>query len=102
MFRAMVGRGMCIAAVLATLFGSPVVAADLSVPPIVAPASVQSYCGPCGCLRVTYVHHRSMESTYGLNFDPRNDDQTVPHYYFGRVRAYPRYFVDGVPGPGSC
>jgi hypothetical protein len=43
-----------------------------------------------------------MESTYGLNFDPRNDDQTVPHYYFGRVRAYPRYFVDGVPAPGSC
>jgi hypothetical protein len=98
MFRAMVALGTSIAAVLATLFGSPVVAADLSVPPIVAPASVQSY----GCLRVTYVHHRSMESTYGLNFDPRNDDQTVPHYYFGRVRAYPRYFVDGVPGPGPC
>jgi hypothetical protein len=102
MFRAMVTAGTCIAAVVTTFFGSPVVAADLSVPPTVAPAGVQSYCGPCGCLQVTHVYHRSMESTYGLNFDPRNDDQTVPHYYFGRVRAYPRYVVDGVPAPGSC
>jgi hypothetical protein len=36
-----------------------------------------------------------LESTYGTAFDPRNDDQTEPHYYWGRVRAYPRYFVDG-------
>ena len=65
MFRAMVALGTSIAAVLAALFGSPVVAADLSVPPVVAPAS---YCGPCGCLRVTYVYHRSMELTYGAQF----------------------------------
>jgi hypothetical protein len=100
MFRATLG--MCIAAILATLFGSPAVAADLSVPPTVAPAGAQSYCGPCGCQGVAYVYHRSLESTYGLNFDPRNYDQTVPHYYFGRMRSYPRYFVDGVPAPGSC
>jgi|HubBroStandDraft_4_1064222.scaffolds.fasta_scaffold12028_3 hypothetical protein len=59
-------------------------------------------CGPCGCMSVTYVHHRDMQSTYGLGFDPRNYDQTEPHFYFGRMHAYPRYFVDGVPAPGSC
>jgi hypothetical protein len=49
------------------------------------------------------VYHRTLESTYGLGFDPRNYNQTEPHYYFGRVRAFPRYFVDGVPvDPGPC
>ena len=61
MFRAMVALATCIAAALTALFGSPVVAADLSVPPTVAPAGVQSNCGPCGCLRVTHVYHRSIE-----------------------------------------
>lgn len=51
-------------------------------------------CGPCGCLHVSFVRHRELESTYGLNFDPRDFDQTEPFYYLGRVRAYPRYWVD--------
>jgi hypothetical protein len=75
-------------------------AAELLVPAQAAQA--QPNCGPCGCLSVTYVHHRDMQSTYGLGFDPRNYDQTEPHFYFGRMHAYPRYFVDGVPVPGSC
>jgi hypothetical protein len=86
------------------LLASPAAAADLNVPPRVAGAYARPHCGPCGCWRVTYVYHRTLESTYGLGFDPRNYDQTEPHYYLGRVRAYPRYYVDGVPwaGPGSC
>lgn len=82
----------------------PITAADLSVPPPVAAAHAEPNCGPCGCLQITYVYHPALESTYGLRFDPRNDDQTEPHYYYGRARAYPRYFVDGVPVPvpGSC
>jgi hypothetical protein len=51
-------------------------------------------CGCCGCLGVTYDYHRELRSTYGAHFDPRNYDQTEPHYYFGSVRAYPRYWTD--------
>ena len=93
--RAMFALRLCLAAVSAAAFGQAAYAADLSVPPAVAPAAGAPRCGPCGCLGVAYVYHRSLESTYGVDFDPRNYDQTVPHYYFGRVRAYPRYFVDG-------
>jgi hypothetical protein len=52
------------------------------------------YCGCCGCLYVTYDYHRELRSTYGTNFDPRNYDQTEPHYYFGKVRAYPQYWTE--------
>jgi len=48
---------------------------------------------PCGCLHVSYVFHRELRSTYGLSFDPRNFDQTRPYYYFGALRAYPRYWI---------
>jgi hypothetical protein len=51
-------------------------------------------CGPCGCLHVSYVYHRELESTYGPGFDPRDFDQTEPYYYLGRMRAYPRFWVD--------
>jgi hypothetical protein len=83
----------------------PLSAAELPLPQAGAaearsPASI--YCGICGCLQVAYVHHREVEATYGLAFDPRNDDQTQPYFYLGRMRAYPRFFVDGVPVPGSC
>lgn len=54
-------------------------------------------CGPCGCLHVSYLYHRELQSTYGLNFDPRDFDRTEPYYYLGRLRAYPRYWVDGDP-----
>jgi hypothetical protein len=52
------------------------------------------YCGCCGCLRVSYDYHRELLSTYGTKFDPRNFDQTEPYYYFGRVRAYPQFWID--------
>jgi hypothetical protein len=99
---AMVALRLCLAAVSVAAFGQAACAADLSVPAAVGPAAGPPRCGPCGCLGVAYVYHRSLESTYGVDFDPRNYDQTVPHYYFGRVRAYPRYFVDGVPVTGPC
>lgn len=51
-------------------------------------------CGCCGCLRATYEFHPELRSTYGTQFDPRNYDQTVPHYYYGRIRAYPLYYSD--------
>jgi hypothetical protein len=60
----------------------------------VSGSGVQAECGPCGCVHVTYDYHRQLESTYGLGFDPRNFDQTEPYYYFGPVRAYPRYWCD--------
>jgi hypothetical protein len=66
-----------------------------------APSSVHlrhhhaaSWCGPCGCLHVSYDYHRELRSTYGLSFDPRNFDQTQPYYVLGPVRAYPRYWCD--------
>jgi len=78
------------AGVSATL---PAYAADLPSPPWAAHAR----CGPCGSLHVGYVYHRELRSTNGLGFDPRNFDQTQPHYYFGPVRAYPQYWVDAAP-----
>jgi hypothetical protein len=72
--------------------GLPVNAADRNVPPRLYRAA-ERYCGCCGCLRVTYDYHRELRSTYGTHFDPRNYDQTEPHYYFGRVRAYPQYWT---------
>jgi hypothetical protein len=85
------------------ILASPLGAAELP-PPRVGHAHIRvpAYCGPCGCLRVTYVYHRELRATYGLGFDPRNYDTTQPHYYFGRMRAYPRYFVEGGPLPGYC
>jgi hypothetical protein len=93
-------KGIVPLAVAAVLTGVGAVgAAELEVPPGVAGVAVRPGCGPCGCLRVFYVRHRALESTYGVGYDPRNDDQTQPHYYFGRVRYYPRYFCWRFPGP---
>jgi hypothetical protein len=77
----------------------PLAAADLAVQPGVRHAAAGPTCGPCGCLRVAYVYHRDVQSTYGTDFDPRNYDQTEPHYYLGGLHRYPRYFVDGVAVP---
>ena len=60
------------------------------------------YCGLCGCLVVAYTYHPELRSTYGLGFDPRNYDTTEPRYYFGRMRAYPQYYIDGLPAHGTC
>jgi hypothetical protein len=79
-----------------TTMPSPAPAADL---PVLAPAQhAARWCGPCGCLHRTFVYHRELRTTYGIGFDPRNYDMTEPHYYYGPVRAYPRYWVsaDGV------
>jgi hypothetical protein len=51
-------------------------------------------CGCCGCLHTFYDYHRELRSTYGVHMDPRNYDQTEPHYHFGRMRAYPHYYSD--------
>jgi len=75
---------------------SPIKAADKDVPRQVGAASSSRpyYCGCCGCLYVTYDYHRELLSTYGAHFDPRNYDETEPHYHFGRVRGYPQYWND--------
>jgi hypothetical protein len=53
-------------------------------------------CWDCCCLHVRYVRHRQVESTYGTGFDPRNYDETEPHFYLGRGRTYARYWVEVV------
>jgi hypothetical protein len=72
-------------------------AAELAVPHYRHGVDARN-CGPCGCLHVVWARHRDIRQTYGTGFDPRNYDQTEPHFYWGPVRAYARYFVDGV-GP---
>lgn len=99
MLRAILVLGAVTAIFIGSL-GTPLGAADLAVPRGVARAQLGPYCGPCGCLRVTYVRHRALESTYGLSYDPRNYDGTEPHYYLGPVRSYPRYTVEGCADPG--
>jgi hypothetical protein len=76
---------------------SSVQAADLPIPPSARHAA--RWCGPCGCLHRTFVYHRELRTTYGIGFDPRNYDTTEPRYYFGPVRAYPRYWVSADPVP---
>jgi hypothetical protein len=69
-------------------------AADREMPRrAVANGARPLYCG-CGCLYVSFDRHRELHTTYGTNFDPRNFDQTEPHYYFGRMRAYRRFCTD--------
>jgi hypothetical protein len=90
--------GLSAASIVATLILSivPLKAADEA--PIVHSGQAYNrpvYCGPCGCLHVTYVRHREIRSTYGLGFDPRNYDQTQPRFYFGPLRLYAHYWADG-------
>jgi hypothetical protein len=75
------------------------VAAELPLPGVahVHHHRAAPYCGPCGCLHVSYAYHRELRSTYGLSFDPRNFDQTEPYYHLGATRAYPRYWVVADP-----
>lgn len=87
-----------IGATAATSLPIPATAAELLSPKIFrAHHHHVHWCNPCGCLRVRYLYHRELRSTYGSGFDPRNFDQTEPYYYFGRVRAYPQYWVDAGP-----
>jgi hypothetical protein len=74
----------------------PIRAADLPVKSLVHQHQTALSYGPCGCLHRGYAYHRELRSTYDTGFDPRNFDQTEPRYYFGHVRAYPRYWVDAV------
>ncbi len=69
----------------------PAAAADLPIP--YKSARAAHWCGSCGCLHVTYTHHRELLATYGIGFDPRSYDTQEPHYVYGAVRAYPRYWV---------
>lgn len=100
MLRTTLGLG-CIAAFLLASPTPRLRAAEFPPRPVGhAHVRAPAHCGPCGCLLVTYVHHRAFGSTYGLGFDPRNYDQ--PHFYLTRLHAYPRYSVDGYPAPGAC
>jgi hypothetical protein len=95
MARALLAIATISIGVLASLASS--LAADL---PVNRRVAQQEACGPCGCLRVDFDYHRELRSTYGAGFDPRNYDETQPHYYFGAMRPYPRYSVDDcAPGP---
>ena len=60
-------------------------AAELEVPKAAAhwPHYRRAACWDCCCLHVRYVRHRQVESTYGTWFDPRNYDETEPHFYLG-------------------
>ena len=58
----------------------------------IAAAPVYHYEDSCGCLTMTFEYHRVMKYTYGSDLDPRSFDQTDPYFYYGPVRAYPRYW----------
>jgi len=90
--------GVSVAATALSYF--PLQATELRPPRVIS--HPERDCDPCGCLAVAYAYHRELRSTYGLGFDPRNYDATQPHYYFGRIRAYPRYFVEGAAAPADC
>jgi hypothetical protein len=76
----------------------PVLASAADLPVAVRPdRHAALWCGECGCLHESYVYHRELRSTYGTGFDPRNFDTAEPHYYLGRMRAYPRYWVSAGP-----
>jgi len=81
--------GLVVLALFATSSAwSGAVAADRSIPRRSAEA-YQQY--DAGAPWSVYVYHRDLRQTYGTHFDPRNYDETEPHYYFGPVRRYVRY-----------
>jgi hypothetical protein len=100
-FKPMSRTALLVAVTAATLAAWTGLAKAADLPARVAPAA-EAQCGPCGCLRVTYATHRELRSTYGAGFDPRNFDESTPYFYFGAMRRYPRYSVDGAIGPGYC
>ena len=55
-------------------------------------ARVYHYEDRCGCLWWTFEYHRQLRYTYGADLDPRSFDATEPYYYYGPVKAYPRYW----------
>jgi hypothetical protein len=62
-------------------------------------APVFQYQDSCGCLTMTFEYHREMKYTYGAHVDPRSFDQTEPYYYYGAVKAYPRYWSTRMAQP---
>ena len=58
----------------------------------VGPAPIYHYEDRCGCLNVTYDYHRELKLTYGSQVDPRGYDETEPHFYYGAMKAYPRFW----------
>jgi hypothetical protein len=82
----------CILILLVSGAAASAFAADRELPR--GRAFVGRQCGCCGCLHAFYDYHRELRSTYGTHMDPRNYDQAEPHYYFGRMRAYPHYYSD--------
>jgi hypothetical protein len=75
-------------------------AADTVVPLLTNHHRVFHYkdgCGCCGCPHLTYHYHRELLFTYGPYFDPRSFDTQEPYFYYGRVRAYPDYYVESYP-----
>lgn len=83
---------------IVAVVGAPVMPSSSTAADLRPPARhAACWCGPCGCLHVSYVRHRELRSTYGIGFDPRNYDQTEPHYFLGPMRAYPRYWVAANP-----
>jgi hypothetical protein len=79
-----------IALALVAGLSSQAAAADRVVPRRLAYRSYDDC--RCGPPIAAYVYHRDLRQTYGSHFDPRNYDQTEPHYYFGPVRRYVRYY----------
>jgi hypothetical protein len=67
-------------------------AAEIFLPERVAQANAVP---DCRCpINRTFVYHRELRATYGTGFDPRNYDEAEPHFYFGPVRRYARYWGD--------
>jgi hypothetical protein len=89
--KSLLALGGLVSAITLTLLGS-LSATELSTPPPHLNYAGGAPVDCCGCLRVAYVYHPELRSTYGLNFDPRNYDTTQPHFYLGRMRASSQYY----------
>jgi hypothetical protein len=48
-------------------------------------ARSQWRCVACGCIREG--RRSELQSTYGLNYDPRNFDTTEPYFFYNGTRA---------------
>ena len=80
-----------VAAAVGAMPATPAAAADLAVPAPVA--RVPEVRVPSRMAHPTPVVAVDLRS--GLR--PAELRQTEPHYYYGPVRAYPRYAVEGAP-----
>ena len=89
--------GWVVGTIMLTLSGS-LSATELRVPSGVgAPISVSAAASALPMLTTPNCVRPTASVSTRVNYDT-----TEPHYYFGQMRHYPQYYIDGLATHGTC